>query len=72
MITGRESIPSSLEKIGWDDKDKGKSAQKKLDVQSVRNENALKKCHEQLALEANRNNLNLMRERSTKIGQVKR
>jgi len=26
----------------------------------------------QLALEANRNNLNLMRERSTKIGQVKR
>ena len=44
----------------------------KLEAQIIKNETALKKYNEQLVLEANRNNLNQMRELSTKIGQVKR
>ena len=44
----------------------------KLEAEIIKNENALKNYNEQLVLEANRNNLNQMRELSTKIGQVKR
>ena len=44
----------------------------KLEAQIMKNETALKKYNEQLMIEANRNNLNQMRELSTKIGQVKK
>ncbi len=44
----------------------------KLEAEIIKNETALKKYNDQLVLEANRNNLNQMRELSTKISQVKR
>ncbi|MSP37433.1 MAG: ATP-binding cassette domain-containing protein [Deltaproteobacteria bacterium] len=44
----------------------------KLEAEIIKNETALKKYNDQLILEANRNNLNQMRELSTKINQVKR
>jgi len=44
----------------------------KLEAQILKNETALKKYHEQLEIEANRNNLAQITELSRKIGQVKR
>ena len=44
----------------------------KLEAQILKNETALKKYHEQLEIEANRNNLAQITELSQKIGQVKR
>ena len=51
---------------------KEKARIEKLEAQIIKSETALKKYHEQLVLEANRNNLAQMRELSTKISQVKR
>ena len=50
---------------------KEKARIEKLEAQIIKSETALKKYHEQLVLEANRNNLAQMRELSTKISQVK-
>jgi ATP-binding cassette, subfamily F, member 3 len=44
----------------------------KLEAQILKNETALKQYHEQLEIEANRNNLAQINELSRKIGQVKR
>jgi ATP-binding cassette subfamily F protein 3 len=44
----------------------------KLELEIIKSEDALRKYHEQLVLEANRNNFTQMRELSTKISQVKR
>jgi len=49
-----------------------KARLEKLEAQIITSESALKKFNEQLVLEANRNNLALMRELSVKISQVKR
>ena len=43
----------------------------KLEAQILKNETALKKYHEQLEIEANRNNLAQINELSKKISQVK-
>ena len=51
---------------------KEKARIEKLELQIIKSEDTLKKYHEQLVLEANRNNLAQMRELSTKISQVKR
>ena len=48
-----------------------KARLEKLEAQIIKSEAALKKYNEQLVLEANRNNLNQMRELSVKISQVK-
>ncbi len=59
-------------------KERGKAERRKkariekLEAQILKNETALKQYHEQLEIEANRNNLAQINELSRKIGQVKR
>ena len=67
--TSRDNYNEKKEREKAERREKARIA--KLEAQIVKSENALKEYHEQLAIEANRNNLAQMNDLSKKISQIK-
>ncbi|HEX6175833.1 MAG TPA: hypothetical protein VF089_17615, partial [Candidatus Binatia bacterium] len=67
--TSRNNYNEKKEREKADRREKARIA--KLEAQIMKSENALKEYHEQLVIEANRNNLAQMNHLSEKISQIK-